>query len=356
MTHRHAALALLAALSSAFHPAPAAAICACQSVLTWQVQAANANRDSNTDRLVEAIQAAAGQISAYTDKASAAAEKIQDASDLNASMRVREELRASAEGGRYDPAAGACGAMSAALRLAAPPAGPPPAATGADTQNTGRNYERCAGGNDEVCRGPGAVSAGIIEDRDRHQDTGGVLDPTSDLRVLLQQPTAGAGTGSDQEELDDAVWRLTQNIVHPFPPPPVTRAEARTPGGAAAVARRQSDAARRSAPAALLGWIQTRSAANLDMADWARRTAPEGYPYPIDDRISVRQFYDVSVSAGWRDPEWHRRVQRMSPEAVMREIALQTALANDLALLRLELDLHRAANEAALTAAFLDDS
>ena len=217
MTHRHAALALLAALSSAFHPAPAAAICACQSVLTWQVQAANANRDSNTDRLVEAIQAAAGQISAYTDKASAAAEKIQDASDLNASMRVREELRASAEGGRYDPAAGACGAMSAALRLAAPPAGPPPAATGADTQNTGRNYERCAGGNDEVCRGPGAVSAGIIEDRDRHQDTGGVLDPTSDLRVLLQQPTAGAGTGSDQEELDDAVWRLTQEHRAPVP-------------------------------------------------------------------------------------------------------------------------------------------
>ncbi len=322
-----------------------------------QTATLNVSRTEQTGRIIAAIRASAGQTSAYIQRHAAANEKLSDAADLNASIRTREGLRAEAEGGRYDPAASSCRGYAAAAALAAGeeivPGSPPLPATGADTQNQGRNYERCAGGNEEVCQGPGAVVQGIIADRDRHRGVGGVQDPTSDVRVLLQQPTAGSGTGSDPADLDAAIWRLSQNILYPVPDRPVTSDGAGGAAGRTEIALRQADAARRSAPAALLGWIQTRSAAQLPLGGWARRTAPEGYPYPIDDRISVRQYYDVAVSAGWRNPEWHKRLMAMSPEAVMREIASQLALSNDLSQLNFELELHRAAVDAVMAAAAL---
>ena len=348
----------------------ASAQCRCTSQLRAHLLGSNKDRDiqtrsqnesrvENADRIIAAIRASAGQTSAYIQRHAAASEKLSDSSDLNASIRVRESLRAEAEGGRYDPAASSCGGYAAAAVLAGgadpPPDAPPLPATGADTQNQGRNYERCAGGNEEVCRGAGAVVNGIIADRDRLRDVGGVQDPTSDIRLLLQQPTTGSGTASDPADIDAAVWRLSQNILQPIPPTPVTSAEAGQPGGRAEIARRQSEAARRSAPAALLGWIQTRSAAQLPLGDWARSVAPDGYPYPIGERISVRQFYDVAVSSGWRHPDWHTRLAGMSPEAVMREVAVQLALSNDLSHLRFELDLHRAAVEAAVAATVIGD-
>lgn len=361
---------ILAAALSALAASWASAQCRCTAQLRAHLQGSNANRaeqtgalnesrQQETDRIIAAIRAGAGQTSAYIQRHAALAEKVSDASDLNSAIGRREDMRARAEGGRYDPAASSCRGYAAAAVLVgdppeAGPGDPPLPATGADTQNQARNYARCAGGNSEVCEGEGAVVNGIIADRDRHRDLGGVFDPTSDMRVLLQQPTAGAGSGADPGELDEAIWRLHQNIVDPVPPPPVTRAESDLPAGRAEIADRQSEAARRSAAAALLGWIQTRSAAQLPLGDWARRTAPEGYPYPIDDSISVRQYYDVAVAASWRNPDWHAGLLGMAPEAVMREVASQLALSNDLALLRFELDLHRAAADAVIASAMLD--
>ncbi len=358
-----AALAVLAA-------SQASAQCRCTSQLQAHLRGSNSdrarqtgaaaeNRQEQTERIIAAIRAGAGQTSAYIQRQGALIEKVSDASDLNQAIGRREDMRAGAEGGRYDPAVSNClGYGSAAVMARGPteagPGEPPLPPTGADTQNEARNYARCAGGNSEVCEGTGAVVNGIIDDRDQLRNVGGVFDPTSDLRVLLQQPTAGAGTGADPDELGEAIWRLHQNIVDPVPAPPVTRAEAELPAGRAEIARRQSESARRSAAATLLGWIQTRSAAHLPLGDWARRTAPDGYPYPIDDRISVRQYYDVAVAASWRDPDWQAALPGMAPEAVMREVAAQLALGNDLALLQFELDLHRAAVDAVIASALLD--
>ena len=260
-------------------------------------------------------------------------------------------MRAVAEGGRYDPAASACAGLGGIAAATSPVESPgPQAPTGNDTQNQARNYERCADDNDEVCRGEGAVATGIIADRDASQDLGGVLDPTSDLRFLLLQPTVAAGTSTTPEQLAVPAFRLIQNLVNPFPPPPITDTQATTPEGRGLIAARQADTARRSAPRGLLNWIQTRAMPSLPLGDWARRTAPDGYPYPIDDRISLRQYYDVAIAASWRNPDWHRRVTEMSPEAAARESVLQQALANDIAWLQFELDLHAAATLAVLTA------
>ena len=350
--------AFAAALPIALAALPGDALaCFCAPAIAAHRSATDANRDRNAERLLQAVRDGVGQTTAYIDKAIAAAEKIGDSGNMNDSLRSRDEFRARAEGGRYDPPASACGGLSAASELAAAPAAPPEgqaAQTGADAQNRSRNYERCAGSRAEVCEGPGAVAAAIIEDRDRHRSSAGLLDPTSDLRALLDQPTAGAGTGISPEDLSDALWRLTQNVVNPFPGRPVTESEASTPAGRIAIAERQSEAARRSAPAGLLGWLQTRSAPNLPLGDWARRTAPPGYPYPIDDRISVRQYYDIAVAASWRNPDWQKRVAAMSPEAAIRELVLQQALANDLAHMRLELDFLRAANDAVVASILLD--
>ncbi len=342
-------------LALALLPTAGQALCPCTASIIDHSADGDANRNANADRIIAAVRAGAGQTSAYVHRSAAAAEKIQDASDLNAGLRIREGMRAAAEGGRYDPAASACGGLAGVMRLADGSRVGMTSPAGDDTRNRIRDYERCAGGNVEACAGPGAVASGIIADRDRSRNLGGVPDPTSDLRVLLRQPTAGAGSGTDPEALDAAVWRLSQNILNPFPDRPLTEAEARTPAGRALIAERQSEAARRSAPAALLGWIQTRSAPDLPLGGWARRTAPDGYPYPIDDKISLRQYYDVAAAASWRNPDWHARVMSMSPEAVAREIALQLALANDLAILQIELDIHRAAAEAVAAARLLDD-
>ncbi|MCY4006136.1 MAG: hypothetical protein OXE84_04810, partial [Rhodobacteraceae bacterium] len=330
-------LTLIAAALTTVLPLSTVAACPCTGQMIRHADETNANRNALTEQMIAAIRANAGQVSGYIDRSIAAFEKIQDASDLNASIRSREEMRARAEGGRYDPAASACAGLAGVTDSGAGSAfAAPRPPTGNDTHNQSRNYERCADANDEVCRGENAVNVGIIEDRDEFRDVGGVLDPTSDLRFLLQQPTVGAGTATRPERLTEPTFRLVQNLINPVPPPPVTESQATTPAGRSLIAARQADTARRSGPRGLLHWIQTRSMPALDKGDWARRTAPEGYQYPIEDRISLRQYYDVAIAASWRNPAWHQRVAEMSPEAVTRESVLQAALANDSAWLQFE--------------------
>ena len=347
-------------LSATLTPAPVMAFCTCSGAISAHAGRTNTNRNQNTEALIDAftrqIAASTGQITGYIDKSVAAQEKIADSLALNDSTRQKQIARGEAEAGRYDPAASACAAMGAAL-VATSTSGPGSAVSGvnsgAGTVQQIRAYETCDPDGEtpgEVCQGNAAIVTGMLADRAALAGAAGLDNPTGDAQLLLLQPTIGAGTATTPEDINRAVWRLSQNMLNPFPEPPASRIRPQTPAARLSVADQQARSTRRSSLEAMLAWIHSRSAPLLPAGDWARRVAPEGYGYPIDDLISLRQYYDVAVATSYRNPEWHDRVNAMSPEAAARELVFQTALANDLAWMSLELQLHQAATSLAVGA------
>lgn len=286
----------------------------------------------------------------------AAQERMFDGAASNAVLRQREEYRAAAEAGRYDPATTACTTLSVVTRAAAVPG------SGATDSENGvmppdaipveaaRNARLCRGESGEytdlhpVCQSLGAVARDIREERDDLAGVGGLEDPTADVRLLLATPTIST---TDPEQVERALARLARNITDPFPPIPIGESEL-NPESTREIAARQVEMARRSAPQSLLGYVVDYSTASIPAGN-VREMVPAGYPEEIPDRISRRQLHDILVRSRHSNPDWHLAVAAMSPEAVQREMLLIQALQMELFWEYMNLELHRSVNDATAT-------
>jgi hypothetical protein len=359
------ALACTTAVVFSLAPAPAEAGCNCGTISSYHSQTrrevarhisrvgADVN-DHTTEVAVEVatvfqteMRKSTQQVSARLDRQVYADERMRNAEQQNDAIQARQEIRADVENGDYDPAASACRTLSgvAAAAQGVDVSGSAPPANGHDFGNRSRNWARGMGPDGEQVRdGVQAIARAALKDRDRLQGLDGILDPTSDIRFLVSNPTVDT---RDPDRVD-ALWRLRQNILDPAPPRPVTQSQANTPEGAVELARRQVDAARRSVASDVFGFIESLHAPiNDDLGDWARRTVPEGYSYPVPDAISKQQFVDLQVASRFANSSWHDQVGRMSPEATRREKLIIEAMRAEIDWLRLRLAMRRGLAKAA---------
>lgn len=301
------------------------------------------------DTIVENMKLSTQQLSAYEERSAEANKRVEEGAQANEVIRQKQRYRAEAEGGRYDPAASACTDLSGIMGMGG-------GATaegfgGNDIANVSRNRSR-GNESEEVRLGGLAIAQGIINDRDELQNVGGVLDPTSDVRLLTENITLD----TSNEDVAKAYARLVNNIVDPTPPRPITESELRTPQGFAAVAARQIDDARRSPAHAVFAHVGDMIAptGGDELTDWAKKAVTEAYPNEVGDKVSTMQAIDIFVQSRFANPVWHQELAKMSPAAVMRETALTNALNLHVNWMRYQLEMTTATVDATQLAVDLD--
>ena len=370
---RHAlGLACLAVLATVMS-SPALAVCGSCPVCA-KPRLVRASHAETRDTIVHSIEAAAArvvatiqdstQILTETEQRSLEAlERIADAQEALAMQRERQRQRARAEGGRYDPGWSACETVTAgsdARPVAAQPVAheeqdPDTASGRARLADARRRLCLDENGNPDLtmpaCRGDGAVALDIVTAQEDLAGLGGWRDPTSEIEVLLRNPTASI-PGVDQARVDETLERLGTNILNPFPQPPLTAADD-TLEGRREQARRIAEEARRSAPRALWGWIADFHQPRYP-AERLRSMSGIDPDAEIPDLVSERGLYDLLVASRFRNPEWHLSMAQASPEAVMRETLTVLAIHLDIAWRQFEMDLYRAGVEVVDTAEGLD--
>ena len=285
----------------------------------------NAHTTAVGNAITEAFLRGVAQLSAYEERATEAAARIEDASQQLHTVRARQLARAKAEGGAYDPAVSACVALTGISFGGLSQAPPAAAATGQDVANAVRNRARAVEEDSPVRIGGARLEENRLDIRDTSAGLLGVLDPTSDARAVLGNQTID--TRSPDEAV--ALAAFVSNVVDPTPPRPLTGEEASTVDG---VTRIGEDHVRQSrlsvAHAAIAHLIDQRTpqANGAELANWAREAAPTSYMTPIPDVVSEHQYLDIEVASRFPNPEWHAQVSQMSPEAVQREALLLEGL------------------------------
>ncbi len=273
--------------------------------------------------IVDSILKGVAQLSAYSKRETEAARRIAEGQDQNAVLRERQKIRALAEGGRYDPSASGCIDLSGILNFGGGQTNQ--GVGGIDISNLSRNrsYGNGAAGAG-VRAGLLAVSQEIVVDRDALRNVGGFADPTSDVRLLTEAMTLD----TSNQQVAQAFARMVNNMVDPLPPKPITEEEAKTTVGLAHIASRQVDATRRSASHAVFTYLGDLAAPTGGgaLADWAKKAAGPAYPNNVGDKVSKLQAMDIFVHSRFPNPDWHQQLAKMSPDAVMRELALTQAL------------------------------
>ncbi len=342
--------------------APVEAFCPCSGSISAHRSSTNTNRDTNTDRVIEnftdTMSASTGQITGYIDKLLAGIEKLTDGQSMNDAMRSRQQIRASAESSRYDPAITSCQGMRTAFLISDPDRPGEGETSGETTTRRSYEYENCGAGNETVCAGYQQIARGALDDQQSLRGMGGWPDPTTDIRLLLGDATVGMRSTTSEDVLAQSLWRLRQNIVNPFPERPPTGDQRFQIGGDIALADHLSRQARRSVASLVFEYIENESVPSIDLEQAHIQTlVGDSSSLPLGTtKISERHLYDLFVAGGYRNPEWHVRLAAASPEALTREMVLQQALANDLAWQTLELNRHRALVEATELAIRLEEA
>ena len=352
-------VATIMMMGASLTPTPAEAAGCCGTLYNLITRKHSETRQNVNDHttqvgnyIVDNILKATQQLSAYEQRTAESNKRVEEGAQANETIRTKQRFRAEAEGGRYDPAISACTDMSGIMKMGGG------ASTqgygGNDMANISRNRSNGNGvGGQEVRENGLALAQGILSDRDRLQNIGGVLDPTTDVRLLTENITLD----TTDNDVASAYARLINNIVDPTPAKPVTVQEMKTPNGMAAAAARQIDAARRSSAHAVFGFYGDliTPAGGDELAEWAQRAKTDAYPNVVGDKVSILQATDIFVHSKFANPEWHQQVAKASPAAVQREIATTNALNLHVNWLRFQLELRDAAVNATDLAARLDD-
>ena len=350
-------LCIAAAVASLFHVASvpdALARCSCAGVQNIVNRARIDINNHTTDvgnYIVESILKGVAQLSAYSKRETEAARRIAEGQDQNAVLRERQKIRALAEGGRYDPSASGCIDLSGILNFGGGQTSQ--GVGGIDISNLSRNRSYGNGAAGAAVRTGGlALAQEIVVDRDALRNVGGFADPTSDVRLLTEAMTLDT---SDQQ-VAQALARMVNNMVDPLPPKPITEQEAKTSTGLAHIASRQIDATRRSASHAVFTYLGDLAAPTGGgaLADWAKKAAGPAYPNNVGDKVSKLQAMDIFVHSRFPNPGWHQQLAKMSPDAVMRELALTQALNLYVNWERFNLERRDSAVNAALLSAIVD--
>ncbi|OYR17602.1 hypothetical protein [Brucella thiophenivorans] len=323
-----------------------------RNIVNDGVKRVNEHTTSVGNDITQTILQGVAQMSAYSKRQTEAQKRITEAAQVNDVTREKQIARGVAESGRFDPAASACVDLSGIFSIGK--AGGGKGLSGKDITNASRNWSY---GNEDigkpVIQGGLAIANAIITDRDRFKGIGGFADPTTDARLITDAITLD----TTQKDIAGAHIRLINNIVDPAPAKPITALEAKTPAGRSQIAARQIDASRRSAAHSVLSYLGdiATPTGSAELADWAKKAAPQGYPYQVGDQVSQLQAMDIFVRSRFPNAMWHEQLAQMSPDAIAREQLLATALTQQIEWMRFDLERRNSVVFAAMLSTMLDD-
>lgn len=294
------------------------------------------------DRIIAALRLFAGETSAYSDKQIESTRRFMDASEQNSSERLREEFRARAESGDFDPSPNIC--LLAGLYRGGSSGSP-----SLGTISTQAAASAASGADPAVRQGGAALARSIIDRRAELQNLMGVQDPTVDPAAILMHPTV-SNEGQDSEALE----MLMRNMIDPIPPRPVTTAEMLTPEGIIRSHRRTIQETRNNASREVLSMLTNMRTPVQPLGDTGGGGSFRAYlddianynrPVP-DGNISELQALDIRTLRHYSPkPEIFQARAALSERGLLQEVLDALSISNRLAYISLELDSRRAAVE-----------
>lgn len=287
------------------------------------------------DRIIAALRSHSGEQSAYQDKQIEATRRITDAAELNATERMRQEFRARAESGDFDPSPDIC-LLAGLFRDSGATASTP---RGSSTVSGARQLNN--GADPAVRQGGTARARAVIDERAELVGAmGGFSDPTVDSAAILQNPTLTMSSDEDRR----AAERLVRNLVDPNPPRPVTAAEMATPAGVVRAEARTIQEARNNASAEVISMVMNMRTEVGPTDPWQPYLEDiSNYNRPVGDMVSELQAIDIRTLRHYAPrPEVFQERAAWSEKQLLQEILDIMAINTRMAYMQLELDTRRA--------------
>ncbi|WP_411840044.1 hypothetical protein [Paracoccus sp. ME4] len=289
------------------------------------------------DRIIAALRNHSGEQSAYQDKQIEASRRITDAAEMNQTQRMRQEFRAKAESGAYDPNPGLC-LLSGLYR---DDGSAPETPRGSTTVAAAKALAN--GADPAVQEGTTARDSRQFAERKALASAMGSNDATADVAAILQNPTITMETENDRR----AAERLVRNLVDPVPPVPVTSNEIVSAGGLARAAARTRQETRNSTSGEVIAMLMNMRTQVGDTEPWQPYLDDiSNYNRPVGDRLSELQQIDIRTLRHYAPkPEVFQERAAWSDRQLLQEILDVQSINTRIAFLQLELDSRRAAVE-----------
>lgn len=300
------------------------------------------------NRLIEALRLSTGESSAFADKQIEAQRRFMDAAEQNQSERLRQEFRAQAESGQFDPSPSIC-------LLAGMFRGTPAAPQRIGSRASASAVSRTSGADPAVQAGGPTLARDIVDRRVAMRGRMGVDDPGTDPAAILTNPTI-ASTPQDQEALE----LLLQNMIDPLPPRPITNSEINTPEGVIRAHRRAVQETRNNTSREVLNMLTNmrepvqpiRSPTGGSFEAYIQDIANYNRDIPSNGMISELQAIDIRTLRHYSPrPEIFAERATLSERGLLQELLDAVSIGNRIAFLQLELDSRRAAVETQILSA-----
>lgn len=300
-----------------------------------------------SNRLIEALRMQTAEGSAYADKQIEGMVRIQDAADMNATNRMRDEVRAQAESGMFDPSPMTC--LLASLFQGGGGSGSGSGATiGKGSNVIAKAIYNQTGGDPTVQQGGVTMAAAVLADRAPYKN---YSDATTALSILVEDPTIDLSS----PDLANVLDRLYRNAINPLPEKPVTEQELKTPAGVARAAAAQRLQARMSSVGEVFAMTINMREPLLQKDGYGEYLKHSAYNRAVPDMISEMQSLDIRTVYHYaKNAEGTTLIDTMSERDLLKEIRDSLSILTRISYLSLEMQ-NRQALVDSLTLATLND-
>ena len=308
--------------------------------------------EETTQRIILALANGAAQNTAVIQQQTEAGRRIADAQELNETDRMRQQVRAKAESGAFDPNPFSCQLLD--IFEAGRGGGAPMSGQGVTQQAVNR-----INGNDAAVQAGGArVARSVVDARDEFAGFQGSANPTTDWSLMLNEPTIDLSNPDMQGVLG---W-VVANSVDATPERAMTEAELSTPEGMARAAEAQQRLARQRAAIETINMsLNMRTPVLTDNGTYSGMASDSLYNRPVPESLSELQQLDIQTVYHYapgpnrlNGTNGEDGLEGMSEKGWLQEIHRITAINARINFIRLELE-NRSAITSALILAALSD-
>ncbi|MXX88693.1 MAG: hypothetical protein F4213_03215 [Boseongicola sp. SB0677_bin_26] len=313
------------------------------------------------DHLTVTMQRHAQENSAHQRMQAEANQRIEDAAQVNATQRMRDEFRAKAESGTFDPARDSCRLVDMFGRSG----GSGPAVTGSDV--VGKAAKELSGDDPAVAEGGVPLTRSRVDAWQDYHDWNGRQDATTDWGIVTEQPTLDMG----DPDTEAVITEIILNTIDNTPPPRLSDSDLLSPEGLDEQVRRNEIRARQRAAEEVIAMVlnmrtglpgadtETFRAMATESAYNSGSSSAPVFTRPIGDSLSELQQLDILTV--WNYAPKGERLETltnsggMNVQAWLYEIHRLLAVSNRLDYLALELASRDALVNAALLATLNDN-
>ena len=274
----------------------------------------NRHSDVKTEMLIEALKGQARENTNYQRMRIEADRRIEDAAQINATNRLRDEFRAAAESGEYDPNPSSCLLVDVFGSEGGPPASDAPSGSVV----TERVSKWVAGDDPAIEKGGAALSKHVADQRDRFAGYGGSGHATADWGLLLDHPTIDLS----DPEMSELAGIIVRNSLDSTPERGVAPGERLTPLGLDRVAKIEEKTSRLRAASESIEMALNLRAATLEGAPveaYRRMAVDSAYDRPVPDKLSELQQLDILTM--WNHAPAGERLETLANTGGMNEKA-----------------------------------